>query len=383
MKIVYIAPIGLFDDWAKVTQIMKMCEAFSVAGAEVELIVPDRNKNYNNINTKTANPYEHNNVSNIFKITSLPILDFAYGSPSPIFYWLRWLSFIVAVKKYLRTKKYDVLYTREQYHGLFFKDAYLEQHKSIRKITVFTKFVLKRFLGFIVLTSFAKSEITELGISSERILVSHDGVRLSDFSNQASKEESRKKFGINTGDVIFGYVGTLKTFNMEKGVSDAILSLNFLPENYKLYVVGGYPADIEFYKNFSLQNNLDKRVIFQGWVPQKSISEYISCCDVLVAPFPKNNHYEYYMSPLKIFEYMASKKPMVVTNLNSLREVLKDNETALFIEPNDPKGLATAIEKLVSDKVLSERIVHNAYKEVENKYTWNKRAENILNFINL
>jgi len=242
-------------------------------------------------------------------------------------------------------------------------------------------FILKRFSGFVVLTSFIKNKLVELGVSPNKIIVAHDGVRLSDFSNNLSKIDSRKKFGLNTNDKIFGYIGTLKTFGMEKGVSDAISSLEFLPPDYKLFVVGGASVDLEFYKDFTIKKKLEDRVIFAGRVLQKNIPEYIAACDVLVAPFPKNDHYEYYMSPLKIFEYMAGKRPMVVTNLASLREVLKDGETALFVEPNDSKSLAGAIEKLMNDSSLAEKLSENAYREMESKYTWRKRAENILNFL--
>ncbi len=381
MKLVYIAPVGLFDDWARGRQIMKMCEAFSLSGTEVELVVPARKKTNNNVDPKTTDPFEYNNVSKNFKITQLSITDLFYGSPSKIWYWLRWFSFIFSAKKYLKSVKYDVLYTREPYYSLFFKGAYLEQHKVPKYITGFTKIVLNRFSGFIALTHYMKEKIVELGVSPEKVLASHDGVRVSDFSNTLSKDDARKKFGLDVGNKIFGYVGTLKTFNMEKGVSDAISALDFLPEDYKLYVVGGSSEDIQFYKDLSVRKKLDKRVIFAGGFLQKDAAEYISACDVLVAPFPKNDHYEHYMSPLKIFEYMASRRPMVVTNLASLREVLKDNETALFVEPNDPKALSGAIERLINDPELAKKISQNAYKEMENKYTWNKRAENILNFI--
>ena len=78
---------------------------------------------------------------------------------------------------------------------------------------------------------------------------------------------------------------------------------------------------------------------------------------------------------------MASRRPMVVSDLPSLCEVLVEGETALFIPPDDPKALAGAVERLVEDRLLSSGIAENAYKEVAEKYTWKKRAENILKFV--
>jgi glycosyltransferase involved in cell wall biosynthesis len=375
MKLVYLAQIGLFDDWAHTVQIMKMCEAFAKNGVEVELVVPNRK-----VHNKNIDPFEYNHTEKVFNIKKLPFIDLFYTNPHPLFYWLRTSSFFISSRFYLLFKKYDILYTREIYSSLFFCKVYTELHSFPKNINLIKKFCLKKSKGLIVLTSFIKSKIVEVGVVENRVLVAHDGVRMEDFSKKFTKSDSRNKFGITQTDNIFGYVGTLKTMGMEKGVSTAIDALNFLEHKYRLYVVGGEQQHIDFYKKMAFEKGVLDRVIFAGRVLHETIPEHISTCDVLVAPFPKTDHYEYYMSPLKIFEYMASMVPMVVTNLSSLREVLKNNETALFVEPSDAKALAFAIERLVEDNGLSKRIAYNAYTEMEQKYTWNKRAETILNF---
>lgn len=381
MKLVYLAPIGLFDDWAHTVQIMKMCEAFSQAGAEVELVVPNRKVSFSKSDTTAADPFKYNNVKEVFKITKLPAIDLFYGSPSKFFYWLRLISFLVSSRFYLAFKKYDILYTREVYSRLFFSNLYLEKHTFPKIVSYFNKFVFKSVKGLVVLTSFIKKGMIDLGVGADKVLVSHDGVRLEDFSITISKDDARRDLSLSSKDYIFGYIGTLKTMGMEKGVGDAISALKYLPNNYRLYVVGGTKVDVSFYESFSISVGVRARVTFAGTVLHKSIPIHISACDIVVAPFPKNEHYEYYMSPLKIFEYMASKRPMVVTNLASLREVLRDKETALFIEPNNPKQLASAVEELVNNPDLAEKISQNAYLDMEQNYTWNKRAENIIEFI--
>lgn len=381
MKLLYLAPVGLFDDWAHTVQIMKMCEAFSQNGVEVELVVPSRKTSFSEKNPNNADPFNYNNVEKVFKITKIPSLDLFYGNPSKFFYWLRLFSFLFFAKFYLIFKKYDILYTRETYARLFFRKIFLEKHSLPEDMSFFTKFIFKHVSGLIVLTSYIKKRAMDLGVPEKIIFVSHDGVKLEDFLNSPTIDISREKLGLPKDACIFGYIGTLKTMGMEKGVLDAILSLEFLPDNYFLYIVGGTVEDVNFYKNVVNSKNLQNRVIFAGKVSQKSIPLHISACDILVAPFPKNEHYEYFMSPLKIFEYMASKRPMIVSDLASLREVLVDGETAMFIEPNNPGKLSGVILKLYNDPVLANRIALNAYSDMERNYTWKKRASNILNFI--
>src|SRR5690349_13765708 len=98
MKLIYLAPIGLFDDWAHTVQIMKMCEAFSQNGVEVELVVPHRKVSNNGIDPATADPFQYNNVEKIFTITKLPFLDLFYGSGNKFFYWIRLLTFLFSAK---------------------------------------------------------------------------------------------------------------------------------------------------------------------------------------------------------------------------------------------------------------------------------------------
>jgi glycosyltransferase involved in cell wall biosynthesis len=146
-------------------------------------------------------------------------------------------------------------------------------------------------------------------------------------------------------------------------------------------VVGGEKDDIEFYKNMSNELGVSDRTIFIGQVPYSDISKYASKCDVFIAPFPENEHYSFYMSPLKIFEYMASKKPIIATDLPSLREVLNNGENALLTPPGDVKALAEALIKLKEHHDIGKKIANKAYKDVSEKYTWKIRAEKIISFL--
>jgi glycosyltransferase involved in cell wall biosynthesis len=87
------------------------------------------------------------------------------------------------------------------------------------------------------------------------------------------------------------------------------------------------------------------------------------------------------MSPLKIFEYMASKRPIIATNLPSLREILVDGENAILVPPGSPGALAGAIKRLSGDNALCAKLAENAYLDVSEKYTWKMRAEKIISFI--
>jgi glycosyltransferase involved in cell wall biosynthesis len=76
---------------------------------------------------------------------------------------------------------------------------------------------------------------------------------------------------------------------------------------------------------------------------------------------------------------MASSVPIVVSDLPSIREILNENN-AVFVEPNNPESLANGIKKVLQNNDLADRISKQALQDVQN-YTWQKRAEKILEFI--
>ena len=376
MKLVYIANTGIPSDWAHSVQIMKMCEAFAENGAEVELVVAGgRNGN------DKSNPFSFYNVKPIFKIVRVPSLNFSSGSPAAVWYWIRLISFLISARIYLLTQNYDVVYTRELYATPFFRNVFLERHSFPKVVTKFHKFIFRKVAGLVVLTSFIKSKLVEIGISSEKILTASDAVRLEDFSNSLSKEESRKRFNLPVNSHIICYAGTLKTMAKEKGVTTAIDAMELLNKNYILYVVGGDPEDVEFYKSYANTKKLNDRIIFVGKIPHKEIPEHLAVADVLIAPFPDIEHYKFYMSPLKIFEYMASKRPIVASDLPSIREILHEGYNARLFPPGNIERLAQAIEEMGSREHPGNKFAEQAFNDVREKYTWKKRARNIIEFI--
>jgi len=107
---------------------------------------------------------------------------------------------------------------------------------------------------------------------------------------------------------------------------------------------------------------------------------YLKSADVLILPNSgKKDVSRYWTSPMKMFEYMASQRPIVASDLSSIGEVLSENNSIL-VEPDNPQALAEGIKKVLDDKELSQRISQQAYIDVK-KYTWDKRAQKILDFV--
>ncbi|MBU1203301.1 glycosyltransferase [Patescibacteria group bacterium] len=373
----YIANVRLPSERANSLQIAKMCESFAKAGANVCLVAPKRKNNIN------EDVFSYHKVKNNFKIIYLPSIDLV-GKVPKLGFWLQSLTFSISVRKYLKKKyKGSVIYTRDEYLLPFLQRLncriFWEAHALPKNIKFYLKYLSKCEKIF-VLTKTIKNRLISLGINSTDIYVSPDAVDLSIFDILFSKDKAREKFKLPQDKIILGYTGSLTTKDMDKGVSCILRALSYLPHEILFLAVGGNGEDIKKYKQKTADLVIDERVIFLPKVSQYDLAIYQKAFDILLMSFPNKEHFAYYMSPLKMFEYMSAKRPIITSDLPSIREVLTE-KSAIFFRPDDPKDLAEKVSMILCNSKLAEEISERAYLDVQN-YSWDKRAKKILEVIN-
>ncbi len=369
MKIFYIENIRLPTEKAHGIQIMKMCEAFADLGHEVELLVPRR------VNHITADPFAYYGVRKNFTIKR-------FFAPNVLFlgklgYLLQTLCFSEVVSWYIRLKKPTIVYSREQLllvNLIFiYKHLVWESHRGQWDLVV--KTVLSRAQNVVIISRGLKDfYIQKIPRIAKKILVAPDGVDLAEFNVTLTKEECRAKLLLPVDKKIVLYAGHLYSW---KGVDVLAEASKLLKENALVVFLGGTDHDV---KNFKKKYGIHSSHLILGQKPHKEIPFYLKAADVLVLPnSAKNEISRSYTSPLKLFEYMASGVPIVASDIPSLREVL-DETTAILVKADDPEALAQGILRAFDDSPLVAIISANAKAGVR-AYTWQKRAETILNNI--
>jgi YD repeat-containing protein len=88
----------------------------------------------------------------------------------------------------------------------------------------------------------------------------------------------------------------------------------------------------------------------------------------------------YFTSPLKLFEAMAAGRPVIASDLPSIREILTDGVNALLVPPEDPAALAKALRMLASDNALGKRLAERSAQDVQ-RYTWDERGRKIASML--
>lgn len=171
-----------------------------------------------------------------------------------------------------------------------------------------------------------------------------------------------------------GYAGHLYPW---KGVDLVIEAVAALQDTRGL-IVGGHEKepDLARVKAFASELNCKSRVAFTGLIRPAEVAARLRQADVLTLPNPRSALSSEFTSPLKLFEYMASGRPIVASDLPSLREVLRHEENALLVEPGNPQALVAAIQRIKDDPELGRRLAAQALHDVA-QFTWARRAERL------
>lgn len=376
MKLLYLANMRLPTEKAHGLQVMKMCEAFARLGHEVTLAVPWR------FGRVEADPYEYYDVEKNFRIARVFSLDLI--SLGALGFFIQVFTFAISSFIYSLFARPNLVYARDEVvlWGVTFLDFKTVWEVHTRKLNWFALKLLPMASALVTISGGLKDLLLKSGASPSKILIAHDGVDLSKYETPFDRDTWRLSKDIPLEAKVVGYVGALHTMGTGKGLEelieifpqvlerepDAFLLLTGMPEKDRATVL----------KLCSDAGISRERVRVDSDLRQREIIPYFRAADVQVMNFPNTEHYAYYMSPLKMFNYMASGVPIITTDLPSVREVLSEKE-AEFVPPGDREAL---LEALLRTLAGGERLraKARAAKLLAQHYTWEVRAKSIVSF---
>lgn len=393
MTILYLANVRLPTEKAHGVQIMKMCEALQRApGVTVELVSPFRWRS--GVTSKVRDVFSYYGVRTMFRVITLPSIDlFPLASLLPFLrrpiFFLQYGSFLIVSFLYLLSRddarrRSTIFYTRDRRLAriaLWFSlNVFFELHTLPNPADIM---VARRTRGVITLTVGVGRVLREAGVAPERVLVSPDGVDLEAFEAVSEeKAELRKNLGLPPG-MLIGYAGRLTTMGEEKGIGELLEAFALLRRTYdgQLYlcILGADEGEAARYGTLLDARKIRELVLFLPRAAPAAVPRYLKAFDVLVAPFPDRPHYRLAMSPLKIFEYLAAGRPIVVSDLAAIREVVSVEE-AVFSAPGDPSSLAECLQRLLRDPGKMATLALNARRRAE-RFSWRCRADAVLRFL--
>ncbi|MHA1249028.1 MAG: glycosyltransferase family 4 protein [Candidatus Helarchaeota archaeon] len=247
-----------------------------------------------------------------------------------------------------------------------------DSHSLLNKILeLIEKYQLIKSPKIITVTDYLKNYLLSMKINEDDVKVISNGVDLNIFDYKIDGSEIRKKYNLDNKYVVI-YVGHIEKW---AGIEDIINSAEKLKnEDIVFLLVGDGNLRNE------LEKKLNKNVIFAGLQPYEKIPYFIAASNIAVLTFPKTPT-SHGASPLKLFEYMAMKKPVITTYIKGIDNVIENKKSGLIIRSdNTVAELVDLILWLKNNPQIAENIGINAYNVVKNNFTWEKLSKIFVKF---
>lgn len=236
--------------------------------------------------------------------------------------------------------------------------------------------VLRRVDRIITVVDEAKEHyVNDCGVPPEKITVVMNAEDLDEFGNLEIDQSLVTKYENN---FVVSYIGG---FGPHRGIDTVIKSMpKILKEipNAKLLLVGGKGSE-EYEKELKKlceELKVENNVEFTGWVNFSLVPSYIALSDVCLVPHHVSGHTNTTI-PHKLFQYMAMRKPVIVTNCKPLKRIVEECDCGVVVPSGDYNEMAEAVIRLYKDREYARKLGENGRRAVEEKYNWKNEAKKL------
>ncbi len=378
MRLAYPDPHPVPDTGTESLQILYTADALGKAGIGVSLITPPP--------VTTIAPHDilgHELSPNV------QVIHLRDGYPR----WLPWHSnrpFYHAVVKHISQQAADAVYVRNlklaerlllrlpalplvfETHEPFtltYREEHphmtLRQHHKLAALARREEFVYRHARGLVTVPPLLIDALRqEFGVQTPAV-DAPNGVDLRQAEAPARTEA-------NSVPVLL-YLGSLHPW---KGVETLVRALPLVSGGAQLHIAGGTPARIEELRMLARSCDVEDRVVFHGPVEPGKRFGYMHRADICLLPLTDTGIGSRHTSPIKLFEYMATGKPIVVADVPATRAIITPGVHALAVPVGDPHAFATAINTLLANPALRARL-GTAARERARDFTWDNRGRKI------
>jgi glycosyltransferase involved in cell wall biosynthesis len=283
------------------------------------------------------------------------------------FYWAMMVTFASGagfIANLISNKKVPIILTLQEGDS----EEYLKT-KWFGILNLAWRLALKKSSVVTVISNYLGERAKKLGFQGEPILIPN-GVDIKKFelknTDNELREQIRKELGLKKDDVA---LITASRLNIKNGIGDVIKALPKLPENVKFVILGVGELEKEL-KELTKKLGVSERVIFKGFVSHNEMPKFLKACDIFIRASLSEGFGNSFV------EAMAVKIPVIATPVGGVVDFLKENETGYFCQPESPKSVVEAVQRVVSDPNKG-KIIESAYQMVQNKYNWDKIAKSM------
>lgn len=229
--------------------------------------------------------------------------------------------------------------------------------------------------GFITAcSSDLAARAVRLGAPVDRIEVVPYGVDIARFApDPAARLGRRGALGVAADTPLVFTAGRLVRKKGFEYLIDAVRSIDSHPQ--PIVAIAGSGDLRRELEERAQRGGVASRVRFLGNLPQHEIAAWFAAADVAVVPSVRDESGNVDGLPNTVLEALATATPLVATTAGGIGSVVEDGTTGLLVPERDPAALARAIEAVLRDRVLKQRLGEEGRRLVAARYGWHTAAE--------
>ena len=233
----------------------------------------------------------------------------------------------------------------------------------------------KHMHGILVISPFMKEVISkERCVHADRIGIWSSGVDTTLFDPERVPEETirslREKWGLTDRFVVM-YHGVLTG---ARGIRETIEAMEMVKADHPdmVLVLIGQGNALPALKSLVRERAMESCVVFVDTIPHEQVPSYIALCHAGILPFPALMWWRV-SSPIKLMEYMAMGKPVILSDIEAHRDVIKNRNQGIWIHDNRPETIAEALRKTRTLGPALHNMGRYGRKTAMRQYTWTKQ----------
>jgi glycosyltransferase involved in cell wall biosynthesis len=227
----------------------------------------------------------------------------------------------------------------------------------------------------VVVSSPLKSYLESIGVPKDKCIVMPNGVDPVRFAPRARSTALREQLGIPADAIVVGFTGVLRPWHGLDLLLEAIADVVRAGHRVFLLIVGDGPYR-PIIDGIVTAQKLESRVRVTGRLPHDQVPDYVALFDLAVSP-----RATFYASPMKVIEYMALGKAVVVPGTPNFLDMIDDGVNGVTFPEGDRAGLAAVLGSLCETPARCAQLGSAARQKVENRLNWRWNALEVCRLI--
>ena len=296
---------------------------------------------------------------------------------------------IIRTARYIRRKRPDMVVI-QWWHPYFAPCYFLLTHFMGRQNVTFvchnvfpherfpmdkmlTRLTLNNGSHFIVHAKEEAKQLEKIQAQPDYVVTPHPTYNAFCFEGM-SMEQAREKLHIGAEERILLFFGYVREYKGLKYLLQAMPEICSEDKKVKLWVVGEFGADRENYQNLICELKIEDQVqVHDSYTPDREVEKYFAAADLVVLPYTSATQ-----SGIVQIAYGFT-KPVIVTNVGGLPDVVEDGSTGYIVEPENPEEIAEAVVRFFREN-QAEKMQENIEKEAD-RFSWERMGEIIEKFM--